>query len=107
MKSKLYVITDVKAQRTTDPFSCPNDNCAKRNFIFGCISSNTPVQDCILWRLAEFAVDDDHAENFSLLPCSAPVVVNPTVEEIEAYSKIFASQFGDKDFEDFEVKGVI
>lgn len=114
MKTKLYAITDIKAERTTEPFSCPSDASAKRNFIFGCFASNTPVQDCILWRIADFSVDDEHPETFALLPCPAPVVVNPTIEEIEAYQKLFESlhnpegMYRDENaFEDFEVKGVI
>lgn len=105
MKTNLYCITDVKAQRTTEPFSCPTDASAKRNFIFGCIASSTPVQDCILWRIASFNSDDDNAENFVLAPCPSPIVINPTVEEIEAYSKLFDNN--KEDFEEFEAKGVI
>lgn len=105
MKTKLYCITDVKAERTTEPFSSPSDASAKRSFILGCIASDTPVQDCILWRIGEFCVNDDNPECFSLAPHSAPIVVNPTIEEIEAYSKLFEEK--KEQFEEFEEKGVI
>lgn len=87
MKSNLYVIQDTKANRTTDPFSCPTDEVAKRNFCFGCFASQTPVQDCILWRVADFSVDDSDCSVFQLEKNIK--VVNPTLEEVEAYHKVY------------------
>lgn len=92
MKSSLYCITDTKANRTTEPFSCPTDEVAKRNFIFGCLASQTPPQDCVLWKLIDFSVDDSDASSFSLMALNGGYkVLNPTIEEIEAYQKIFLS----------------
>ena len=105
MKTNLYCITDVKANRTLEPFSSPTDASAKRSFIFGCIASETPIQDCILWRLGNFSVSDDNQECFKLEALPTPVVVNPTIEEIEAYSKLFDDN--KEKFEEFESKGVI
>lgn len=105
MKTHLYCITDVKANRTLEPFSSPTDASAKRSFIFGCFASETPIQDCILWRLGSFSVSDDSSECFNLEALSSPVVVNPTIEEIEAYSKLFEEKR--ESFEEFEAKGVI
>lgn len=87
MKSNLYVIQDTKANRTTEPFSCPTDEVAKRNFCFGCFSSHTPVQDCILWRIADFYVDDSDSSVFQLEKNIR--VVNPTLEEVESYHKVY------------------
>lgn len=104
MKSKLYCITDVKAGRTTEPFSAPNDDVAKRNFCMGCFASDTPVQDCILWSLAIFNIDDSDCTAFSIDNVSYKPV-QPTLEEIESYLKIFQSIHND--YEDFQNKGVV
>lgn len=110
MKTNLYVITDTKANKTTEPFSCPTDAVAKRNFIFGCLASETPPQDCILWRIGSFSIDDTEAVSFSFLNTDN-VVVNCTVEEIEAYAKVYAMMNPDdtdeKKFSEFVEKGVL
>lgn len=99
----MYVITDCKAQKTTDPFSCPNDEVAKRNFLFGCFASDTPPQDCNLWRVADYSVDDSDCNIFSV---SQNIhLVTCTVEEVEGYYKAYNSLH--HDFEIFEDKGVI
>lgn len=105
MKSYLYVIQDTKANRTTDPFSCPTDEVAKRNFCFGCFASQTPVQDCILWRVGDYSVDDMDCSVFQLEKNIK--VVNPSIEEIEAYQKVFLDMHPTEDFKEFEDKGVI
>lgn len=90
MKSTLYCITDTKANRTTEPFSCPTDEVAKRNFVFGCFASQTPPQDCVLWKLIDFTVDDSDSSVFNLVALNGGFkVINPTIEEIEAYRKIY------------------
>lgn len=88
MKSFLYVITDTKARRTTEPFSCPSDESAKRNYLQGCFASNTPPQDCLLWRVGTFDIDSDDCNLFQISDTKL-ALVSVTVEEIEAYSKIF------------------
>lgn len=108
MKSSLYCITDTKANRTTEPFSCPTDEVAKRNFLFGCFASDTPPQDCILWKIADFHVDEDDSSVFSLNALNGGFkVLNPSIEEIEAYHKIFLKMNPSEDFEEFQDKGVI
>lgn len=106
MKTNLYVITDVKAMRTTEPFSCPNDSVAKRNFLFGCFASDTPPQDCLLWRVGEFSIDDSDCNSFMFTKTEF-VAVTATIEEIEAYSKVYNSMHLDKNYEEFEDKGVV
>lgn len=101
MKQNLYCIFDSKANTTTPPFACPTDESAKRNFIFGCLTSQTPVEDCVLFRIGEFIVDDEHAENFQLSQHGNSVVC-VSQDLIESYKKIFL-----RDFEDFEATGVI
>lgn len=114
MTTNLYVITDTKANRTTEPFSCPTDAVAKRNFIFGCLASETPPQDSILWRIATFSIDETDSACFGftdLMAQNGAKVVNVTVEEIEAYSKVYNTlHFVDtveEDFSNFQSKGVI
>ena len=103
MKQNLYVIYDSKANTTTPPFSCPTHESAKRNFIFGCLTSQTPIEDCVLFHIGEFVVDDEHAETFSLVPHGhGYTVITVSQELIESYKKIFL-----RDFEEFEEKGVI
>lgn len=105
MKSSLYVIHDTKAQHTSEPFSCPNNEVAKRNFLFGCFASDTPPQDCILWKVGDYFVDDTDASAFGIKQDIK--VCNPSVEEIEAYLKIYNQMHPDEGFEQFEEKGVI
>lgn len=114
MKTNLYVITDTKANRTTEPFACPTDSVAIRNFLFGCFASETPPQDCLLWRIASFCVDDEDAVLFKFIDTMADNsahVINVPIETIEAYAKAYAMLSPqDKDtaeFEDFTNKGVI
>lgn len=114
MKTNLYVITDTKANRTTEPFSCPTDAVAKRNFIFGCLASETPPQDSILWRIASFFTDEEDSTCFGfsdVMQQSGAKVVNITIEEIEAYAKVYnmihLSDSTDDDFEKFSERGVI
>lgn len=90
MKSNLYVITDVKAGHTSDPFACPNDSVAKRNFLFGCFASDTPPQDCLLWNVGTFVVDDLDCNIFGISETSQKLV-GISVEEIEAYSKVYST----------------
>lgn len=90
MKTNLYVIQDVKAQRTTEPFSSPNDEVAKRNFLFGCFSSETPPQDCLLWNVGQFQSDDERFEAFGITKTELHLVTC-TVEEIEGYMKLYSS----------------
>lgn len=110
MKTNLYVITDTKANKTTEPFSCPTDAVAKRNFIFGCLASETPPQDCILWRVGSFSIDDTESVNFAFLDTNT-VVINCTIEEIEAYAKVYAmlnpTDVDEEKFSEFAEKGVI
>lgn len=90
MKTSLYCITDIKANRTTEPFSCPTDEVAKRNFVFGCFASQTPPQDCVLWKLIDFHSDDEDASCFDFITLNGGFkVLNPTIEELEAYRKIY------------------
>lgn len=94
MHSNLYVIQDVKANRTSDPFACPNDEVAKRNFLMGCFASDTPPQDCNLWKVGEYDTDDTDSSVFSL--CQKIHLVTCTVEEIDGYSKIYLKMHGDE-----------
>lgn len=100
MKSSLYCITDTKANRTTDPFACPTDESAKRNFLFGCFASSTPPQDCVLWKLCDFTVDDNDSSVFKLSDLNSGYkVVNPSIEEVEAYAKVYEKMNGAIDYE--------
>lgn len=98
MQSNLYVIFDTKANKTTEPFSCPNDATAKRNFVMGCFASTTPPQDCVLFCVGSWKSDDDNAECFELSGGQSRVVPC-TVEEIEAYFKIYQKYFDSEEVE--------
>lgn len=101
MKTKLFIIQDLKAQRTLEPFSCPTVECAKRNFIFGCLASDTPPADCLLWKVGEFESDEVTLEEFGITNTKISLVT-VTEEEVVAYQKLFASMHP-AFFEDEEV----
>lgn len=102
MKTSLYCYQDLKAKTTSDPFVSPNDETAKRNFLFGCFGAMLPPQDCILWKIGEFSVDDEDNSCFGLsLPSNGIKVISPTIEEIESYKALYDSYFTNK-VEEFE-----
>lgn len=94
MKSSLYSIMDIKAKKVSEPFSCPNDEVAKRNFLLGCFEAGTPPQDCVLWHVADFVTDDENADVFSVVNVDRIRCIQPTIEEIEGYSKMWRMMNG-------------
>lgn len=82
MKGFLYMIGDDRAQTISAPFACPNDEVAKRNFLFGCFGAGTPPSDCSLYNVGEY--DDDY-NNFGVISPSGfrALRVPVSVEEIE------------------------
>lgn len=91
MKSNLYCIYDTVAKRTTEPFSCPNDDVAKRNSVFGCFSAQTVPNDIVLFCVGEFHVDEQNPECMSIKPCSRIVPIS--IGELDEYHKLFTAYY--------------
>lgn len=88
IKSFLYCYYDLKSKAMSEPFCCPNDDVAKRNFLFGCFGAMLPPHDCVLFKIAEFERFDESQE-CKILPLNSSVVVSPTDEEIMRYEEYY------------------
>lgn len=95
MIGNLYMITDDRAQTVTVPFACPNDEVAKRNFLFGCFGSGTPPSDCSLYRVGTYA---DEFEKFGVFHSveNGAVRVPVSVDDVELFRSKFL-ETGDKE----------
>lgn len=83
MKQFLYVVQDSLSKMVMPPFSSPNDEVAKRDFIIGSKNANIPIQDLHLWKIAEFnsgSLDDSFT--FNLKPFEPAELVDPTLSEV-------------------------
>lgn len=89
MKQSLYVIYDYCAKVSMPPFSSPNDETAKRDFVIGSIMAQKPIQDLQLWRVAEISAPDGIVEGFLPVLRESRELLNPTVSEIAEYKEAF------------------
>lgn len=89
MKQFLYCIEDSLSKMVMPPFSSPNDNVAKRDFIIGAIASNTPLQDLHLWKVGEFnsTFSPDDVTTFTLKDLRE--LCDPTLSEVSEYSESY------------------
>lgn len=87
MKQNLYVVYDQCAHMSMPPFSSPNDDVAKRDFVIGSIMAQKPLQDLQLWRVAEISAPDGIVEGFLPVLRESRELLNPTVSEIAEYKE--------------------
>lgn len=98
MKQSLYCVYDSCAKLTMPPFSSPNDDCAKRDFVIGSIMAQKPIQDLQLWRIADVSSSVDVDVGFSVSLKENKELINPTLSEIAQYKescKDFLPKFDD------------
>lgn len=87
MKQSLYCVYDSCAKLTMPPFSSPNDDCAKRDFVIGSIMAQKPIQDLQLWRIADVSSSSDIDVGFSVSIHENKELINPTISEIAQYKE--------------------
>lgn len=87
MKENLYCVHDSCAKKTMPPFSSPNDDCAKRDFVVGALMAQTPLQDLQLWRIATVSAADGLDEGLSICISEHKELINPTLAEVAEYKE--------------------
>lgn len=87
MKQSLYIVYDSCAKMSMPPFSSPNDNVAKRDFVIGAFMAQKPLQDLQLWRIADVSAPDGIVEGFLPVLKDSKELINPTMSEIAEYKE--------------------
>ena len=87
----LYCVEDSLSKMVMPPFSSPNDDVAKRDFVIGAIASNTPLQDLHLWRVGKFTSGLNDGEMVYMQLDKDLQICDPTLSEVAEYSEQYYS----------------